>query len=151
MTTFAPPTDALTHSLALSRHTGARTPRLDDFLLLAPRRENPRHREIEGRSLALAQELGLVHEGNRARFDACNQLGRHVYPSASVERGEVCAMWCNWLFFFDDLHDDEIRSRDDNSRARRLVDHYLALLSGARAPSGAISTVTGISRARAGR
>ncbi|WAS93191.1 terpene synthase family protein [Nannocystis punicea] len=111
---------------------------IDDFLTLAPRRENPRADEIEARALALAQELGLVHAGNQARFDAFNSLGRHVYPSATVERGVLCATWCNWLFFFDDMHDEELRSREDQSRVRRQIDSALALLSGARRPTGEV-------------
>lgn len=110
---------------------------IDDFVILAPSSENPQADAIESRSTALAQELGLLGSHNQARFDAFNSLGRYVYPTASVERGAVCAMWCNWLFFFDDLHDEELRSRDDPSRVRRLVDHNLALLSGARVPVGA--------------
>ncbi|MDC0722016.1 terpene synthase family protein [Nannocystis bainbridge] len=109
---------------------------IDDFVTLAPRRQNPRADEIEAGALALAEAVGLVHAGNRARFDAFNSLGRHVYPTATVERGVLCATWCNWLFFFDDMHDEELRSRDDQSRVRRQIDHALALLSGARQPTG---------------
>jgi len=140
MTTLSPVSDA-TNDLLLP--SGRAVPpasllTLDDFVTLAPRRENPRADEIEARSLALAERLGLVHAHNRGRFDAFNTLGRHVYPSASVERGVLCATWCNWLFFFDDMHDEELRSRDDQSRVRRQIDHALALLSGARQPSGEV-------------
>lgn len=128
MTTLSPFRDVARRDRSLRR---------DDFVVLAPRRENPRADVIEASSLALAQQLGLVNDHSRARFDAFNTLGRHVYPAASVERGVVCAMWCNWLFFFDDMHDDEVRSRDDHSRVRRLVDRALGLLSGARAPGEA--------------
>jgi germacradienol/geosmin synthase len=118
------------------RATPTPGPLIEEFVLLAPRRENPQAAEIEARSLALAERLGLVTPANQARFEAFNSLGRHVYPHASVERGVLCAMWCNWLFFFDDMHDEEPRSRDDQSHVRRMVDHALALLSGARRPTG---------------
>lgn len=148
MTTLSPVTDASIDSLhhvrptatraAGLRASGAGELQIDDFVALAPRRENPRAAAIEARSLELAQRLGLVHAHSRARFDAFNSLGRHVYPTATIERGVLCAMWCNWLFFFDDMHDEELRSRDDQSRVRRQIDHALALLSGARKPSGEV-------------
>lgn len=149
MTTLSPVSDATNEFFVTSRPEplapGVRAQLLgfspDDFVTLAPRRENPRADEIEARSLALAEGLGLVHADNRGRFDAFNTLGRHVYPSASVERGVLCATWCNWLFFFDDMHDEELRSREDQSRVRRQIDHALALLSGARQPTGEVDAL----------
>ena len=135
MTTLSPsPTSADQPLLKKIRIRATSTQRAGENAPL----ENPEAATIEARSVALAQELGLVGVHNRARFDAFNSLGRHVYPRAPIERAVVCAMWCNWLFLFDDLHDEELRSRDDTSRVRRRIDHNLALLSGARAPTGEV-------------
>src|SRR5690606_30528178 len=120
MTTLSPSTDVPVARFDPSRQD--RSPRRDEFVVLAPRRENPRADLIEAGSLELAEQFGLVGEHDRARFDAFNTLGRHVYPEASVERGVACSLWCNWLFFFDDMHDDEPRSREDYSRVRRQID-----------------------------
>ncbi|HEY8379150.1 MAG TPA: hypothetical protein VIK91_21805, partial [Nannocystis sp.] len=96
MTILLPNTDVPAARFDLARRD--RSPRVDDFVVLAPRRENPAADVIEARAGEIAQQLGLVGEHNRARFDAFNTLVRHVYPTASPERGLVCALWCNWLF-----------------------------------------------------
>src|SRR5262245_51088641 len=85
MTILVFSTDAPTGRFDLLRHGGPNAPRLEDFLVLAPRQENPRADVIESRSLELAERLELVNDHNRARFDAFNTLGRHVYPTASIE------------------------------------------------------------------
>ena len=78
----------------------------DDFVLLSSARAHPERARIERLATDDADRFGLLNDANRRRFTAFNTLVGYVYPTAPVDRARVCALWCNWLFFFDDAHDE---------------------------------------------
>lgn len=78
----------------------------EDFVLLTRAQVHPQRTTIEQQATEDAERLGLLDASNRRRFAAFNTLVGYVYPTASLERARVCAAWCNWLFFFDDAHDE---------------------------------------------
>lgn len=80
--------------------------RRDDFILLSGARRHPESETIERLATEDAERLGLLDVTNRRRFQAFNTLVGYVYPAANIERARICALWCNWLFFFDDAHDE---------------------------------------------
>lgn len=80
--------------------------RRDDFILLSGARRHPESETIERLATEDAERLGLLDVTNRRRFQAFNTLVGYVYPAADIERARICALWCNWLFFFDDAHDE---------------------------------------------
>lgn len=107
----------------------------DHFVMLTGARQHPERATIERLSTEDAERLGLLDASNRRRFAAFNTLVPYVYPTAPVERARVCALWCNWLFFFDDAHDE----RDVNGaelsleHALEAAHHALALLHSGKA------------------
>ena len=78
----------------------------DQLVMLCDVRKHPAAPLVERRAAAVARRFGLLDPATEARFHAFNTLTGHVYPTATVERAVVCAQWCNWLFFFDDAHDE---------------------------------------------
>ncbi|MGV3621745.1 MAG: terpene synthase family protein [Archangium sp.] len=78
----------------------------DQFILLSGARRHPEAEAIERLATEDAERLGLLDATNRRRVQAFNTLVGYVYPAATIERARVCALWCNWLFFFDDAHDE---------------------------------------------
>lgn len=96
------------------------------FVLTHASLKNPRAHEIERASEALAQRLGLLDVSNRQRFAAFNVLTPYVYPTASLDRAIACAAWCNWLFFFDDIHDENPPAHP--SEVEELMASYLDVL-----------------------
>lgn len=101
---------------------------VDDFVLLAESRVHPAAREIERRSAERAHAIGVLADVDDRRFAAFNILTPYVYPTASLERALVCAQWCNWLFFFDDVHDESEDACKDPARVEARMRAYLALL-----------------------
>ena len=122
---------------ARARTTPAAPLARDAFLSLAGHTRNRNARAIERLSADVASRVGLLHSENRARFTAFNSIVEYVYPEASVERGLACSLWCNWLFFFDDVHDEDFAATDDLDEVRTRMAHYLYLLAGA-PPEGAL-------------
>lgn len=104
---------------------------LQDFVVLAESAKNPRARAIERLSADFARRAGLLLPQNKARFSAFNSLVGYVYPTATIERAVACNLWCNWLFFFDDTHDEDAAACADLQRVREHMEHYLGLLMGA--------------------
>jgi hypothetical protein len=103
---------------------------IGDLVVACPSAKHPQAAEIEAASLALAHSLDLVDEDNAARFAAFNMLTPYVYPTASVERAVTCTAWCNWLFLFDDIHDERPDGDIDRDDAQRAMHQYVALLDG---------------------
>lgn len=120
------------------------------FLTLAGPARNRNARVIERMSADVAARCGLLHPENRARFDAFNSILEYVYPTTSIERGLVCSLWCNWLFFFDDLHDEDFTASDDLYQVRARMTHYLNSLMGipGPGPTDPLDRLTGELRAR---
>lgn len=105
-----------------------------DFVLTTAPARNPSAREIERASLETAIEAGMIDGSNRRRFDAFNTLAPYVYPAATAERAVVCAHWCNWLFFFDDVHDEEREPSADTLRVEREMRRAMRLLEAGELP-----------------
>ncbi len=78
----------------------------DQLVMLCDTARHPAAALIERRAAAAARRYGLLNAATEARFRAFNTLTPYVYPTATVERAVLCAQWCNWLFFFDDAHDE---------------------------------------------
>ncbi|MFT3712777.1 MAG: terpene synthase family protein [Archangium sp.] len=99
--------------------------------MLTGARLHPERATIERLTTEDAERLGLLDARNRRRFAAFNTLVPYVYPTASVERARVCALWCNWLFFFDDAHDEREAGGPELKleHATEAATHALALLS----------------------
>lgn len=100
-----------------------------DYVLTYSAAKHPAAEAIERASTEIARSMGLLTNANRARFTAFNMLVPYVYPTASPERAIACAEWCNWLFFFDDVHDEDYAQCVDIDHVRRLMEHHLRLLS----------------------
>ena len=100
----------------------------EDFVRTHEPMYHPQAREIEQRSLDIAKQYGLVCEDNLARFQAFNTLTAYVYPETSVERAVVCAQWCNWLFFFDDVYDENAAACEDEDGLRVTMQKHLHTL-----------------------
>lgn len=102
----------------------------DHFVMLTGARQHPERAAIERLSTEDAERLGLLDATNRRRFAAFNTLVPYVYPTAPVERARVCALWCNWLFFFDDAHDERQTGGPELSleHALHAAHHALELL-----------------------
>jgi hypothetical protein len=107
--------------------------RREDFVMLGDGARNRYAPWIERLSARISSRVGLLHEGNQARFDAFNSIVAYVYPRASVGAGVACSLWCNWLFFFDDVLDEDFGACSNPERVRAQMEHHLALLSGAAA------------------
>ncbi len=100
------------------------------FLVLADKTSNPHTASIEVESANVARRFGLLHASNERRFAAFNSLVGHVYPTTSIERAVTCSLWCNWLFFFDDIHDEDVSACSDLGRVRSQMENYLGLFLG---------------------
>ncbi|MBK8257295.1 MAG: hypothetical protein IPK82_32050 [Polyangiaceae bacterium] len=100
----------------------------DSFAVAIDSARNPNAAAIEAQALMLAQKFGLVTPQNRNRFAAFNSIVGYTYPTADIERGLANAQWSNWLFFFDDMHDEDLERCRDIARVERSMDHYLDLL-----------------------
>lgn len=103
-----------------------------DFLLLAPERIHREASRIRALAADDARRVGLLG-AETARFDAFNALGPYVYPAAPLERALFCAAWSNWLFFFDDAHDDGDPELDPTTTAAQ-IEAYLAVLGDGATP-----------------
>lgn len=101
---------------------------VDDFVMLAGSRVHPEAQSIQRGSTDRAHALGVLRDRDDRRFAAFNILTPYVYPTASVERALACAQWCNWLFFFDDIHDESMDACTDRERVETLMRSYLAVL-----------------------
>lgn len=99
-----------------------------DFLMACEPRHNPNGPQFEAQALTLARQLGLLRSTNSRRFDAFNSIAAYTYPTASVERGLANAQWSNWLFFFDDMHDEDLERCRDTMRVERSIERHLQLL-----------------------
>lgn len=121
------------------------------FLVAAGPDRHPKADAIAMASHDLAARLGLLDEGNRRRFAAFNRLVPYVYPRADPPRAVTCAAWCNWLFFFDDVHDEDMGAAADVDHVSEVMSHHLRLLRGERAegPLDPLSRLTLDFRARA--
>jgi Terpene synthase family 2, C-terminal metal binding len=102
--------------------------RRSDFILLGDAKKHPQADEIEWLSLQGAKSSGLLREESRKKFEAFNTLTPYVYPEASVERAVICASWCNWLFFFDDIYDEQLDRCKDLHAVKHLIANYVSLL-----------------------
>lgn len=100
----------------------------DSFAVATESHRNPNAALIEANALKLGQKLGLLTPQNRRKFEAFNTIVAYTYPTATVERGVTCAQWCNWLFLFDDMHDEDLERCRDVSRVSKSMDKYLRLL-----------------------
>lgn len=113
----------------------------EELVMLCQERKNPNAREIERRAADEARRVGLLGPATAARFEAFNTLPAYVYPTASVERAVVCARWCNWLFFFDDAHDERGAGDTvgDVADAAAKMAAYVALLEDPTGVAGALA------------
>ncbi len=102
----------------------------EHFLVLSDAARNPRATEIETEAAEIAERVGLLQSIPRARFDAFNCLVGYVYPTADVDAAVTCTLWCNWLFFFDDIHDEDLSFARNVSRVRDRMEHHLGVLLG---------------------
>lgn len=100
-----------------------------DFVLAIDAARNPHADAIETISAEIAEATGMLNASNRRRFDAFNTLVSFVYPEANLERAVACAEWCNWLFFFDDLHDEDIELCQRPAKVERSMRRHLSLLA----------------------
>ncbi|MEZ4301812.1 MAG: hypothetical protein R3B70_43155 [Polyangiaceae bacterium] len=89
---------------------------------------NPNAAEIEEQAAKMAERFGLLRPGNGGRFDAFNSIVAHTYPTASVQRGLVNAQWSNWLFFFDDMHDEDLERCRNVEQVARSMSRFVGLL-----------------------
>lgn len=124
----------------------------DAFLVLAEQARNWHAPTIERHAAEVASRVGLLHPENHAKFSAFNNIVGYVYPDAPVDRAVACSLWCNWLFFFDDVHDEDFSESDDMDRVRTRMIRYLALLAGmptAGGPTDPLERLTVEFRARA--
>ena len=69
-----------------------------------------------------------------ARFAAFNTLVPYVYPDASVERAVTAALWCDWLFFFDDRYDEVAPGEADADALQATIHAAMRALRGERVP-----------------
>jgi hypothetical protein len=104
-----------------------------DFLMACGPAKNAAADVIERTSLDLARQAGLLRDDDAKRFAAFNRIVPYVYPTAEPARAIACAQWCNWLFFFDDVHDEDYDQCDDLDRVADTMEHHLALLRTGRA------------------
>jgi hypothetical protein len=102
-----------------------------DFLFLAPVRHHADADVILRASRDLAVGHALLDPTNERRFAAFNTLAPHVYPRGDAGRVVTAAMWCNWLFFFDDQHDEAEGRAAGVDALRARMDTYLDVLRGA--------------------
>ena len=85
-----------------------------------------------------AGRLGLVREDfDLERFYAFASSATYFYPNAELDQMIACSDWCAWLFFLDDLYDEDAQASWDTASARRLMATCLASLSGAAPPRSA--------------
>ncbi|MES2643348.1 MAG: hypothetical protein V4850_27940 [Myxococcota bacterium] len=101
-----------------------------DFVFLAPVRQHTGAEFIRRASRDLAVGHALVDPTNERRFAAFNTLAPHVYPRGDAERVVTAAMWCNWLFFFDDQHDEAEGRATGVDALRARMEAYLGVLRG---------------------
>ena len=108
----------------------------EDFVRMHEPMYHPQAREIERLSLNIVKQYGLLSDDNLARFQAFNTLTAYVYPETSVERAVVCAQWCNWLFFFDDVYDEDAAACQDEDGLRGTIQKHLRALRTGEAEDG---------------
>jgi 5-epi-alpha-selinene synthase len=99
-----------------------------DFVLTIGAAKHPAAPLIEGASTEIARSTGVLTDQNRARFAAFNALVPFVYPTAPLERAVACAVFCNLLFLYDDIHDEQIERCRDVGQVRRVMQGYLDVL-----------------------
>lgn len=85
-----------------------------------------------------ASRLGLVRQDfDLKRFYAFASSATYFYPKAELDRMIACSDWCAWLFFLDDLYDEDVQASWDTASTRRLMGTCMASLSGAAPPRSA--------------
>jgi hypothetical protein len=100
--------------------------------------ENPMAEAAIAATKDTASRLGLIHDRfDLERFQAFASSATYFYPSAALEQMTACSDWCAWLFFLDDLYDENAQASWDAAGARRLMEMCLASLRGATPPTGA--------------
>jgi hypothetical protein len=100
--------------------------------------QNPRGPAAIEATRATASRLGLIHDRfNLERFYAFASSAMYFYPGAALDDLVACSDWCAWLFFLDDLYDENAHAAWDITGARRLMGMCLASLRGAKPPAGA--------------
>jgi germacradienol/geosmin synthase len=102
--------------------------KLNDFVLTCDFMKNPQGLEIERLCLELAFKINLLNSNNIERFKAFNTLVAYVYPTANIEQATACAHWCNWLFFFDDIHDEGLEKCLESDRLTDRMNFHLNIL-----------------------
>jgi 5-epi-alpha-selinene synthase len=112
---------------------------IDDFVLTRGPARHPRALAIEARGRELAEAAGLLDEQNAARFAAFNSVATYVHAYAEPERVVTCAEFYNWLFFFDDLHDEHLELAADRARLERAIAGYVQSLLTGKAEDSALS------------
>ncbi len=85
-----------------------------------------------------ARRIGLINDRfDLQRFQAFASSATYFYPSAGLDQMIACSDWCAWLFFLDDLYDEDVQASWDAPGARRLMGMCLTSLRGAAPPSAA--------------
>lgn len=105
----------------------------DQLVMLWPATRHPEAARVEAVTAAAARRAGVLVPAEEGRFEAFNRLTSYVFPTATVERAAACARWCNWLYFFDDRHDEVDAARPgaahDLVGAAAAMRGYLDLLA----------------------
>ncbi len=100
--------------------------------------ENPVAAAAIETTRATASRLGLIRERfDLRRFSAFASSATYFYPSAALDEMVACSDWCAWLFFLDDLYDENMHASWDTVGSRRLMALSLAALRGTEPPMGA--------------
>ncbi len=100
--------------------------------------ENPLAQVAIEATRETASRLGLIHDRfDLRRFSAFASSATYFYPDAALEQIIACGDWCAWLFFLDDLYDENVQASWDAAGARWLMEACLASLRGARPRAGA--------------
>lgn len=77
--------------------------------------------------------MRLIHDDfDLRRFTAFASSATYFYPGAAPEQMIACSDWCAWLFFLDDLYDENVQASWDATGACRLMAGCLECLRGAR-------------------
>lgn len=100
---------------------------------------HPQATAIEAKGRKIAEAAGLLNDRNAARFAAFSSVATYVHAYAEPERVVTCAQFYNWLFFFDDLHDEHLEHAADRARLERSIAGYVHSLATGEAEDSALS------------